>query len=166
MATRTKSRYPYLQAFGFTDIKVPQGRLQNGQEVAVKRLLESSKQGQEEFINELTLTAKLQHVNLAYELWKDGKSMEFMDSLMDDTSSGCKLLRCMQVALLCIQEKWEDRQTMLEVYSMLKNEIEDVSAPKRPAFSTKTDMDEENHHKSREEICSANFATISQVMPR
>ncbi|KAG5564159.1 hypothetical protein RHGRI_000373 [Rhododendron griersonianum] len=102
----------------------------------------------------------------AYELWKDGKSMEFMDPLMDDTNSGCKLLRCMQVALLCVQEKWEDRPTMLEVYSMLKNEIEDVSAPKRPAFSTKTDMDEENHHKPREEICSANFATMSQVMPR
>ncbi|KAI8562544.1 hypothetical protein RHMOL_Rhmol03G0044000 [Rhododendron molle] len=89
----------------------------------------------------------------AYELWKDGKRMEFMDPLMDDTNLGCKLLRCMQVALLCVQEKWEDRPTMLEVYSMLKNEIEDVSAPKMPAFSTKTDMDEENHHKSWEEIC-------------
>ncbi|KAF7116632.1 hypothetical protein RHSIM_RhsimUnG0018700 [Rhododendron simsii] len=70
----------------------------------------------------------------AYELWKDGKRMEFMDPLMDDTNLGCKLPQCMQVVLLCVQEKWEDRPTMLEVYSMLKNEIEDVSAPKRPCL--------------------------------
>ncbi|KAF7154467.1 hypothetical protein RHSIM_Rhsim01G0039400 [Rhododendron simsii] len=102
----------------------------------------------------------------AYELWKDGKSMEFMDPLMDDTNSACKLMRCMQVALLCVQEKWEDRPSMLEVYSMLKNETEDVPTPKRHAFSTRNDMDEENNLKSKEEICSVNFATMSQVMPR
>ncbi|KAI8570444.1 hypothetical protein RHMOL_Rhmol01G0034200 [Rhododendron molle] len=138
MATRTKSRYLNLQAFGFTDIKV-----------ATSNFSHENKLGEGGF----------------GPVYKDSKSMEFMDPLMDDTNSGCKLLRCMQVALLCVQEKWEDRPTMLDVYSMLKNEIEDVSAPKRPASSTKTDMDEENHHKSREEICSANFATMSQVMP-
>ncbi|KAF7152408.1 hypothetical protein RHSIM_Rhsim01G0040700 [Rhododendron simsii] len=102
----------------------------------------------------------------AYELWKDGKSMEFMDPLMVDTNSACKLMRCMQVAHLCVQEKWEDRASMLEVYSMLKNETEDVPTPKRHAFSTRNDIDEENNLKSKEEICSVNFATMSQVMPR
>lgn len=92
--------------------------------------------------------------------------MEFMDPLMDDLNSACKLLQCMQVALLCIQEKWEDRPSMLEVYSMLKNEIEDVPTPRRPAFSTIIDKDEENLLKPCEQICSANFATMSQVMPR
>lgn len=99
-------------------------------------------------------------------MWKIGNAMDLFDPILDDASSSCKLIKCLQVALLCVQEKWEDRPSMLEVYSMLKNETEALPTPKMPAFSITEYQLKENKSRSSEEFCSSTAVTVSELLPR
>ncbi|CAI9787405.1 unnamed protein product [Fraxinus pennsylvanica] len=103
----------------------------------------------------------------AYELWRNDNCENFMDPSLDNAATTCKLKRYMQVALLCVQERWEDRPSMLEVSSMLKNETEIVPAPSTPAFSTNQDEDQQKYcSTSHAEVYSANMETNSELMLR
>ncbi|KAL5839946.1 hypothetical protein ACOSQ4_012554 [Xanthoceras sorbifolium] len=92
-----------------------------------------------------------------YELWKDGKSMEFIDPSLDDTCSTCKLKRCYS----------NDRPTVLEVSSLLKGETTDIMIPNKPAFSKQTDAEyEQNKHTNSSKISSVNDVTVSELLGR
>lgn len=103
----------------------------------------------------------------AYGLWREGRDVEFTDPSLDDTTSGCKIMRCIQVALLCVQENSADRPSMLEVDSMLKYEGAIVATPKMPGFSIKKHEDDKGDtSQSGFKLCSINDVTISQLAPR
>ncbi|KAL5774892.1 hypothetical protein ACOSP7_012449 [Xanthoceras sorbifolium] len=107
----------------------------------------------------------------AYGMWKDGKGMEFMDPSLDDTYSRCRLIRCLHIALLCVQEIPIDRPSMLEVSWTLKNEAADLMTPKKPGFSRQNDHDDQEdvHYDSTTsnlEIGSVNDATVSDLEAR
>ncbi|KAL5565279.1 hypothetical protein UlMin_028443, partial [Ulmus minor] len=103
----------------------------------------------------------------AYELWKDGNGMEFMDPVFDDTLSLRKSMRCMQIALLCVQKNANDRPSMLEVSSMLKKENAAMGIPKKPAFSTRNeDHNQESNALPLLNIGSVDKATITEVVAR
>ncbi|OIT33639.1 PREDICTED: putative cysteine-rich receptor-like protein kinase 20 isoform X1 [Nicotiana attenuata] len=102
----------------------------------------------------------------AYEMWRDGKGMEFMDPSLDDTTSSCKLLKCMQISLLCVQKNPLDRPTMLEVSYLLKDVNFAMNSLKRPAFSTREDEEVGNSNGSVQEIGDVDTATITQLVAR
>ncbi|KAA3486222.1 G-type lectin S-receptor-like protein serine/threonine-protein kinase CES101 [Gossypium australe] len=100
----------------------------------------------------------------AYELWKQDRGAEFFDASLDDSSSSCKLITCMQLALLCVQENPADRPSMVEVFTILKNKNSvAISVPKQPAYSTTRD---EKKDIGRKKVFSVNDASITQVEPR
>ncbi|XP_055822863.1 uncharacterized protein LOC129891501 isoform X2 [Solanum dulcamara] len=102
----------------------------------------------------------------AYELWQKGNGVDFIDPSLQDGFQIGKQLRYIQVALLCVQEKWEDRPSMLEIYSMLKNEIEVLPNPQVPAFSKNKDDIAPEALVTIELACSENSLTISQLIAR
>ncbi|KAK6783543.1 hypothetical protein RDI58_016997 [Solanum bulbocastanum] len=113
---------------------------------------------------------QLNLLEYAFEMWRDGKGMEFMDESLDDKTSYCKLLNCMQIALLCVQKNPLDRPTMLEVSNMLKNIANLViEFPKRPAFSVKEDEEKSESLKNYDlvqETEEVDTATITQLIAR
>ncbi|XP_052482101.1 wall-associated receptor kinase-like 10 isoform X1 [Gossypium raimondii] len=103
----------------------------------------------------------------AYELWKQGREAEFFDASLDDSSSSCKLIRCMQLALLCVQENPADRPSMVKVFTILKNENSvAISVPKQPAYSITRYERKESIDVGRTKVFSVNDASITQVEPR
>ncbi|RID55346.1 hypothetical protein BRARA_G02613 [Brassica rapa] len=56
---------------------------------------------------------------------------------MDSSSSALRtheILRCIQIGLLCVQERAEDRPVMSTVMVMLGSETTAIPQPKRPGF--------------------------------
>lgn len=92
--------------------------------------------------------------------------MDFMDPTLDDSSSPCKLLRCMRIALLCVQESANDRPSMLEISSLLKSES-NLALSKKPAFSRENNGEEEASERIMQmENKSINQVTVSEVVAR
>uniref|UniRef100_A0A6N2M738 Protein kinase domain-containing protein n=1 Tax=Salix viminalis TaxID=40686 RepID=A0A6N2M738_SALVM len=88
----------------------------------------------------------------AYDLWKNGRGIEFIDPFLNDSSSPCKLETCMQVALLCVQENPDARPTMLEAFSMLKSDdFLAIATPEGPGFSEKKKGDMETASSSQQD---------------
>ena len=86
-----------------------------------------------------------------------------MDPILNDALSSCKLMKCMQIALLCVQKNANDRPSMLEVFSMLKNENTTMGIPQRLAFSCKNE-----EHNQELQLCigSVDKETITDVVAR
>ncbi|EFH59232.1 CES101 [Arabidopsis lyrata subsp. lyrata] len=78
-------------------------------------------------------------LNLIVHVWslfKENRVHEVIDpSLGDSAVENPQVLRCVQVALLCVQQNAEDRPSMLEVVSMIYGDGNNaLSLPNEPAF--------------------------------
>nr|CAD1819278.1 unnamed protein product [Ananas comosus var. bracteatus] len=85
------------------------------------------------------------HLNLlgyAWEVWKEGRWLELIDPSLDGSSETYEILRCIHVALMCVQENAADRPTMSDVIVMLNSDSTSLPDPKQPAYFNVRIMDE------------------------
>ncbi|KAJ0787874.1 putative protein kinase RLK-Pelle-DLSV family [Helianthus annuus] len=100
----------------------------------------------------------------AWKSWKEGRGIELMDQALEGSSCVSEGLRCIHVALLCVQDLPKDRPTMTEAVSMPCNETE-LPEPKEPLFT----LQMLSNTSARQELinmCSINGVTISMIEGR
>ncbi|KAF7019356.1 hypothetical protein CFC21_032535 [Triticum aestivum] len=70
----------------------------------------------------------------AWNLWKDGKSMDFMDATLMESYSPDEVSKCIHIGLMCVQDSPNARPHMSSVVSMLDNEAMPRAVPKQPMY--------------------------------
>ncbi|KAJ4975583.1 hypothetical protein NE237_000689 [Protea cynaroides] len=100
-----------------------------------------------------------------WELWKEGRVLEIVDSSMANNYSAHEVSRCIQVGLLCVQESAPDRPTMSTVIFMLGNEKE-IPMPNQPALIITRTLKGQDSSTIGTGSCSVNEVTITVMDPR
>ncbi|TXG47213.1 hypothetical protein EZV62_026507 [Acer yangbiense] len=96
-------------------------------------------------------------IQYTWELWRDGKAPEIVDSCITDSCSSNELLRCIQVGLLCVQDNARDRPSMSTVVFMLCNETM-LPSPKKSTFAIRKNEPDSSTTGTK---CSINEVTIT-----
>lgn len=103
----------------------------------------------------------------AWNLWRQGKALELIDSSMCNSYSPSEVLRCIHVGLLCVQERAEDRPNMSSVVLMLSSETATMLQPKQPGFCLgKNPAETSSSSSKQEESCTVNQVTVTMLDAR
>ncbi|KAL3627604.1 hypothetical protein CASFOL_028967 [Castilleja foliolosa] len=70
----------------------------------------------------------------AWKLWNEGRGLELMDPILEDSFVEIEVIRCVEIGLWCVQHRANDRPTMSQVVCMLENENVRLSEPQEPGF--------------------------------
>ncbi|XP_044973760.1 cysteine-rich receptor-like protein kinase 10 [Hordeum vulgare subsp. vulgare] len=101
----------------------------------------------------------------AWQLFDEESWSELIDAALLPDIHSTEMMRCINIALLCVQENAADRPTMLDVIAMLSNKTMILQKPKHPAyFSLSTAGNKEA--PTTTQSYSVNDVTISTVTPR
>ncbi|KAA3467584.1 G-type lectin S-receptor-like serine/threonine-protein kinase SRK [Gossypium australe] len=91
------------------------------------------------------------------------KAMELVDACLEDSIVESLVLRCIQVALICVQNLPKDRPTMSLVNFMLTNEEASLPFPKVPGFFTDTSSNTNTTTRKKDQH-TVNAVTITMFL--
>ncbi|KAI9123721.1 hypothetical protein K1719_005021 [Acacia pycnantha] len=71
-------------------------------------------------------------LSYAWRLWKEGEPLEFVDPTIRESCNPNEVMRCIHVALLCVQEHPADRPSMSSIVIMLHTYSLTLPSPSDP----------------------------------
>lgn len=107
-------------------------------------------------------TSLLSH---AWKLWREGNVLALLDELVArECRDSEAALRCLQVGLLCVQERSEERPHMATVFLMLSNQRAVMPQPRHPGYcSDRGSASTDGEYSS---TCTVNDITVTVVEGR
>ena len=87
--------------------------------------------------------AHLNHILQAWKNWREGTASNIVDPTIRPTGSTTEIMRCIHIALLCVQENVANRPTMASVVLMLNSYSMTLVVPSEPAFFMHSNIDSE-----------------------
>ncbi|XP_038689934.1 putative receptor-like protein kinase At4g00960 [Tripterygium wilfordii] len=105
----------------------------------------------------------------AWNCWSDGTALNIMDPLISKGSRS-EIMRCIHIALLCVQETVADRPTMAVICVMLGDCTVSLPMPSRPAYYMDTTVEpdlrpsQRNNHSSSRSGQSTDGSPLSMVI--
>ncbi|MED6167537.1 hypothetical protein PIB30_003509 [Stylosanthes scabra] len=121
----------------------------------------SGKRTREFFVSNQSLNL----LGFAWELWNEERTLELVDESLRDSVNEAEALRCIQIGLLCVQERPEHRPNMSSVVHMLDDD-KALPRPRLPAFYSHQQDSTLIDGEDGEEVHSANEVTISLLGAR
>ncbi|XP_022880112.1 G-type lectin S-receptor-like serine/threonine-protein kinase At4g27290 [Olea europaea var. sylvestris] len=104
-------------------------------------------------------------IGYAWRLWTEGRPLELIDPLLEDSANRPEMLRCIHIGLLCVQQSPEDRPTMSSVILML-NGGSPLSQPKHPGFLIDMIPGETRPPSSNDEPSLVKYSSITVLEAR
>ncbi|KAG5047144.1 hypothetical protein JHK86_016550 [Glycine max] len=105
----------------------------------------------------------------AWRLWAEEMALKLLDEVLKEQCTPSEVIRCIQVGLLCVQQRPEDRPDMSSVVIMLNGD-KLLSKPKVPGFYTETNVPTEANNSlgnpSNNKLCSVNELSITMLDAR
>ncbi|KAK4361014.1 hypothetical protein RND71_019966 [Anisodus tanguticus] len=105
-------------------------------------------------------------IGYAWEKWDEGRPMDLVDRSIWDCCQHDEALRCIHLAMLCVQDLAVNRPNMSSVVLMLETNNVRLPLPRQPTYtSMRRSVDEDIWH-GNQDLPSSNNVTISVLIGR
>ncbi|XP_010540959.1 PREDICTED: cysteine-rich receptor-like protein kinase 11 [Tarenaya hassleriana] len=102
-------------------------------------------------------------VTYVWRLWRSGSPIELVDPAIGENYQNGEVIRCIHIALLCVQENPADRPTMSTIILMLTSNSVTLPVPRQPGFFFQSRRDQDPISSM---ACSVNDESITDLDPR